>query len=116
MLEIINLKNSEPEANARLQRILGRTAGIEADVLVRAEAVVRDVRARGDAALIDYTARFDGVSLTPQMLVADRARIEEFASQVDGELIVAMREAIANIRYYHEHQKAGDWEIERANG
>jgi hypothetical protein len=79
MIETIKLANLEPDSNPRLQRILGRTAGLDADVLVRAEAVVRDVRARGDAALIDYTNRFDGVSLTPQTLAASRDQIEESA-------------------------------------
>ena len=83
---------------------------------MRAEAVVRDVRARGDAALIDYTNRFDGVSITAQTLAPTRDQIEHSASQVAPEVIAAMREAIANIRHYHEHQKTADWEIECANG
>lgn len=116
MIEIIKLTGSEAEANPRLQRILSRSAGLDAEVLVRAEAVVRDVRARGDQALIDYTSRFDGVSLTPQTLAVSRQQIEDTAAQVDAELISAMRQAIANIRYYHEHQRTGDWEIERENG
>jgi histidinol dehydrogenase len=116
MIETIKLSSLEPAANPLLQRILSRTAGLDSDVLVRAEAVVRDVRARGDAALIDYTNRFDGVSLTPQTLAATRDQIEASAAQVAPELIAAMREAIGNIRYYHEHQKTSDWEIERPNG
>jgi histidinol dehydrogenase len=116
MIETISLSSLEPAANPRLQRILSRTAGLDADVLVRTEAVVRDVRARGDAALIDYTNRFDGVSLTPETLAASRDQIEESAAQVPAELIAAMREAIDNIRHYHEHQKTSDWEIERPNG
>jgi histidinol dehydrogenase len=35
---------------------------------------------------------------------------------VDDALLGAMREAIANIRFYHEHQLTQSWEIERANG
>ncbi len=46
----------------------------------------------------------------------DRERIEELASHVEEELIAAMREAISNIRYYHERQLAKDWYVEMANG
>ena len=116
MIDTIKLHSLDPESSPRLQRILSRSSGLDSDVLVRAEAVVRDVRARGDAALIDYTNRFDGVSITAQTLAATRDQIEHSASQVAPEVIAAMREAIANIRHYHEHQKTADWEIECANG
>ncbi len=115
MIEIIRLTGA-PDSNPRLQHILGRRTSLDAEVLVRAEAVVRDVRARGDAALIEYTARFDAVVLTPQTLAVGRDQIEQAAALVDADLIAAMREAIANIRRYHEHQKADDWEIEGQNG
>ena len=116
MVEIVRLNSADPEGSQRLQRILSRTDGLDSEVLVRADAVVRDVRARGDAALVEYTARFDGVTLTPGTLRADRVQIDELASRVDQNLIAAMREAIANIRRYHEHQRARDWEIECLNG
>jgi histidinol dehydrogenase len=116
MVEIVRLNSADPEGSQRLQRILSRTDGLDSEVLVRADAVVRDVRARGDAALVEYTARFDGVTLTPGTLRADRVQIDELASRVDQHLIAAMREAIANIRRYHEHQRARDWEIECLNG
>ena len=116
MVEIVRLNSADPEGSQRLQRILSRTNGLDSEVLVRADAVVRDVRARGDAALVEYTARFDGVTLTPGTLRASRVQIDELASRVDQNLIAAMREAIANIRRYHEHQRARDWEIECLNG
>ena len=116
MIEIIELDNSTADANPRWQRILGRASGLDAEVLVRADAVIRDVRARGDAALVEYTARFDGCHLTPAALRASREQIEALAAEADAELIEAMREAIANIRYYHEHQRVNDWEIEREGG
>jgi histidinol dehydrogenase len=42
--------------------------------------------------------------------------IEQLAAQVDQQLIAAMREAIANIRRFHQRQLTRDWEIEGANG
>jgi histidinol dehydrogenase len=116
MIEIIELDHSTADANPRWQRILGRASGLDAEVLVRADAVIRDVRARGDAALVEYTARFDGCHLTPAALRASREQIEALAAEADAELIGAMREAIANIRHYHEHQRVNDWEIEREGG
>jgi histidinol dehydrogenase len=116
MIEIINLDISHSKESEKLQHILNRGVGLNNDILTRTDAIIREIRERGDAALIEFTARFDGVQLTPETLRARRQDIEELAAQVDDDLISAMREAIANIRHYHEHQLTGDWEIERANG
>lgn len=116
LVELITLNTSDPQASEKLQRVLNRTNGITGDALARTDAVVRDVRSRGDEALLEYTARFDGVTLTPQTVRAERTLIDELAAQVDDELLAAMREAIGNIRRYHEHQLARNWEIETGNG
>ena len=116
MIEIIKLTGSGVEQSAKLKKILSRGVGLNNDILARTDAIVREVRGRGDAALIEFTARFDGVELSPETLRVDRRTIEETAAQVDEGLIAAMREAIANIRHYHERQLTRDWEIKRENG
>lgn len=116
MIEIIKLDISQLDRAGKLQNILSRHAGLNAEIMSRVEAIVRDVTLRGDEALLDYTARFDQVALTPGTIRASREMIEALASQVDPDLIAAMREAISNIRYYHEKQLSLDWEIEVANG
>jgi len=116
MIEIIQLTGSGVAASTKLQKILGRGIGLNNDILTRTDAILREVRERGDEALVEFTARFDGVELTPETLRVDRGVIEELSAQVDDDLITAMREAIANIRHYHQHQLTSDWEIERENG
>lgn len=115
MLEIIKHNSSDTD-NAKLQRILARTNGLDSEVLARTDAIIQAIQTRGDAALLEFTERFDGVKLTPESLRVAPAIIEELAAQVDADLIAAMREAITNIRTYHEHQLTKDWEIERNNG
>lgn len=116
MIEIISVDTAHPEKSEKLQHILGRQLGLNAGVMARAETIVREVTARGDEALIDYTQQFDGVNHTADTLRARRETIEQLAAQVDDELLAAMREAISNIRYYHEKQLNRDWEVEMANG
>jgi histidinol dehydrogenase len=116
MIEILKLTGSRIEESAKLNKILSRGVGLNNEILARVDAIIGEIRERGDAALIEYTARFDGVNLSPETLRVDRRTIEELATQVDDDLIAAMREAIANIRHYHEHQLTRDWEIERENG
>lgn len=114
MIEVVDYSSNN--ASEVIRRILGRTEGLEGDILVRADAIVRDVRLRGDAALIEYTSRFDGLAIEPSQLKASRETIEELAAGADEFLVAAMREAISNIRHYHEHQLSSDWEIECRNG
>jgi histidinol dehydrogenase len=116
MIEILNLRGADMRGADKLRKILNRGIGLNNDILTRTDTILREVRERGDEALLEFTARFDGVVLTPETLRVDRAAIEELAAQVDDDLIAAMREAIANIRHYHQHQLTRDWEIERENG
>ncbi|HKQ75160.1 MAG TPA: histidinol dehydrogenase [Blastocatellia bacterium] len=116
MIEIIELTSSGVEQSAKLKKILGRSVGLNNEVLARTDAIIREIRERGDAALIEFTARFDGVQLRPETLRVDRRTIEELAAQAPEDLIAAIREALANIRHYHERQLTRDWEITRDNG
>lgn len=116
MIEIVKLPDIRPSENEKIQRILSRGSGLNHEILERAETIVRDVTVRGDQALLEYTARFDGVALTARTMRINRRLIEDLAAQVDRELVEAMREAISNIRYFHERQLLRDWEIEVANG
>ncbi len=116
MIEIIKLDITRPEESEKLQRILSRNVGLNNEILARTEAIIRDVTLRGDAAVVECTHRFDNVVLSAQTMRVDRERIEELAEKVDEELIAAMREAISNIRYYHERQLTKDWQVEMANG
>ena len=116
MIDILTIETAHPETNDKLQRILSRHLGLNAEIMARAETIVRDVTKLGDEALFDYTSRFDHVTHTAETVRADRESIARLAAEVDEELLAAMREAISNIRYYHEKQLHRDWEVEMANG
>ena len=116
MIEIIKLDINRTDESEKLQRILSRNVGLNNEIMRRTEAIIRDVTLRGDAAVVECTQRYDNVVLSAQTMRVERERIEELAERVDAELIAAMREAISNIRYYHERQLAKDWSVEMANG
>ena len=116
MIEIIKLTDFDSDQNPKLKQILQRTSGLTDEIVARTQSIVSDVKARGDEALFEFTEKFDGITHTPKTIIADRNLIEELAAQVDENLLAAMREAIANIRFYHQHQLTKSWEIERENG
>ena len=115
MIEIIRSQEKERLAG-RLQAIRDRNVALDEALVGEVAAIIRDVRIRGDAALIDYTARFDGVQMRPTELRVPEETLHRSALQVDSFVLESLREAIQNVRAFHEHQKEESWEINPAEG
>ncbi|RUS46203.1 histidinol dehydrogenase [Cohnella sp. AR92] len=69
--------------------------------------IIEEVRRDGDAALLRMTEKFDRVALTKHAVQDEE--IAEAYRRIDPEVLVAIREAIANIRDYHERQLLQSW-------
>jgi histidinol dehydrogenase len=69
--------------------------------------IVNDVRVGGDAALFDYTEKFDGVRLSS--LEVDKEEIDRAYSELDGELLAALKLAAERIKAFHQAQKDAIW-------
>src|SRR5438552_1799897 len=80
------------------------------------EAIIGDVRLRGDAALIDCAARFDDCVMQPSDLRIGEEELHRIAASVNTNVLEALREAIRNVRRFHEHEQQHSWEIEREPG
>ena len=99
-----------------LQRLAARSVALDADLMKLVGSIVDDVRARGDEALIDYTVRFDKVELNPSELRITEDQLRGFAKGVYERVIVALREAIRNVRAFHERQVEESWSFGPAEG
>ena len=99
-----------------LSHLAARSVAIDAELLRLVGAIVDDVRARGDRALIDYAARFDGVDLQKSELRISEDQLRPFAEGVDERVVQALREAIRNVRVFHERQVEKSWTIEPVDG
>ena len=89
---------------------------IDAELLRVVSSIVDDVRARGDRALIEYAARFDGVELKVSELRLHQEQLRTVAERADERVIDALREAIRNVRVFHERQLEESWTINPADG
>lgn len=92
-----------------VERLAARSVALDAELMSVVAAIVDDVRARGDEALIDYTARFDKVELK-ELRVSDE-ELRRCAAGADERVRRALREAIANVREFHERQVEESWTI-----
>jgi len=69
--------------------------------------IVDEVRSNGDAALRNYTLKFDGIELTS--LEVSKEQIASAYSEVNEELVSALRLAAERIRSFHNAQKDNVW-------
>ena len=77
-------------------------------------SVIQDVRNEGDTALKRYTAKWDGVEL--DNIRVELAEIKEAVARFDSQIYEDLKEAAANIRYYHEQQKRDGYKLPLADG
>ncbi|MCX7571048.1 histidinol dehydrogenase [Tumebacillus sp. DT12] len=78
------------------------------------QSILSEVRAKGDAAVRDLTKRFDRAELD-DLRIPDEMYESAYA-QVTPAFVEALREAIVNIRVYHEAQKRTSWMLPSADG
>ncbi|MFL6276994.1 MAG: histidinol dehydrogenase [Blastocatellia bacterium] len=103
-------------ANAALERIRSRTLQMNPELIARVAEIIEGVRAGGDEALIHYTEKFDGVTLQPDEIRVDAEFIRAMAARADARAVQAFRQAINNVRAFHERQRETDWQISLADG
>ncbi len=115
MIEIINSHDQERLA-AKLERVRERNVVLRPDLMGEVRTIIDEVRLRGDAALIDYAARFDGCHMRASELRIGEEELRRIAASVDANVLEALREAISNVRRFHEHERQESWEIETEHG
>jgi len=103
--------------SAQRGRLLRRSETAIDDLLDYVRPIVRDVRDRGDKALLEYIERFDHVSLSVDRLRVQRADIERAYELLDKDVYAAIKQAIQNVRTFHERQLPHEqWFTEIAPG
>jgi len=90
-------------------RLAARSVVLDGQLMSVVATIIDDVRARGDEALFDYTLRFDDVDLKHLRIEEDE--LKRCAVGVDESVRRALREAIANVRAFHERQVEESWTI-----
>jgi histidinol dehydrogenase len=99
-----------------LNRLNKRGVAFDPELMQTVSSIIANVRERDDDALIDYTARFDGIELDPKDLRVSEQTLNGAADKVDPRVLAALREAITNVRAFHEHQIEQSWEFTPSDG
>src|SRR5690242_13923108 len=96
--------------------VAARSVALDAELMKQVGVIIDDVRARGDRALIEYAARFDKVEMKTSELRVDAGQLRCFAEKVDERVVQSLREAIRNVRAFHERQLEASWTMSAAPG
>jgi histidinol dehydrogenase len=115
MVDVISSQNKDQLATT-LARIRSRNVAFDEQLLSDVAAIIREVRMRGDEALIDYAARFDACVMQRGDLRVNEDDLREIATRVDAAVLEALREAIIQVRAFHEHERHQSWQVDGANG
>src|SRR4026207_923059 len=97
-----------------VERLARRAVALDAEPVRAVEAIIADVRVRGDEALIEYTARFDQVEL--KQLRISEEELRRCAAGAGECVRRALREAIENVREFHERQVEESWSFSPREG
>jgi len=97
-----------------VERLATRSVALDAELMRVVGEIIDDVRARGDEALIDYTARFDKIEL--KQIKISEEELRSCAAGADERVRRALREAIENVRKFHERQVEESWTFSPREG
>jgi histidinol dehydrogenase len=99
-----------------LTHLAARSVALDAELMNSVAVIIDDVRTRGDQALVEYAALFDKIRLERLELRIDVDQLGRLAEKVDERVVQALREAIQNVRAFHERQLEESWTINAAPG
>ena len=100
----------------KLKAILSRDGGFPPQVEETVSRVLEEVRRGGDEAVAAFTLEFDNVTLAPQHFRVPPSILKEAGTAMDPELRLALEEAAANIRAFHQRQHRNSWFVEDGDG
>ena len=97
----------EPQLSPELRRKTRHLFGDDLTLEQVVERIIADIATKGDVAVRHYNSKIDGVAKesASSSLVVSRAEIEQAYTEVDNQLIQALRFAARRIEEYHTLQR-----------
>ena len=117
MSGIARLSTRDAGFDARLAKLLAFESAQDERIETTVDAILRDVRARGDEAVLEYTNKFDQLGATSiAALEIPRLDFDRALAGLPAARRVALEQAAARIRSYHERQTLASWQYTEADG
>ncbi|MBR9981783.1 MAG: histidinol dehydrogenase [Desulfatitalea sp.] len=98
-----------PEAEKRLDRIVGRKLVHGRKEFAAVQRILEDVRKNGDKALMAYTRKFDAPEMSVEQMEVSPAEIAAAQRSVDRKFTRALNRAADQIAAFHQKQLPRSW-------
>lgn len=116
-MNILRLHINDSQFSDQLNALLAWEAVSDQTVAAIVEEILDAVRSRGDAALVEYSNRFDRRDVQSiSELCVKPAQLQQALQSISGDQRVALEQAAARIRAFHEKQCAESWQYTEADG
>ncbi|HHX15213.1 MAG TPA: histidinol dehydrogenase [Fibrobacter sp.] len=109
-MKILKVKPNSPE----IKRLCSRHIAPTKEIQQKVDQILLDIRTHGRSKVIEYAKAYDG--LKGNRLLISPAAIEKAALQAPPALQRALKQAIKNVRVFHENQVEQSWEIQGKDG
>lgn len=92
-----------------LKKLTTKSYGNDTELESKVADIINHVKEEGNQALYDLTLKYDGVDLSQKGLQVTIEEIELAYTKVDDLYLKAIRQAIENVKNYHQKQKRSSW-------
>ena len=114
---ISRLDMAQSDFEAAFARLLISPAEADAELAQTVTQIVAAVAQEGDAALVRYTNDLDRRTVEDaQALRVSGDAIEQALSDLNADMLSALKRAADRIRAFHERQRAESWQYEDEEG
>lgn len=114
---ITRLKTSQSDFDSALASLLAWDDSVDHQVNESVRHILHEVKTRGDAAVLEFTGKFDRLSVASMAeLELSHARLQEALARIPEDQRVALEQAAARVRDYHERQNQASWRYEDEDG
>lgn len=92
-----------------IKKLTTKSYGDDTELESKVADIINHVKEEGNQALYDLTLKYDGVDLSQKGLQVTIEEIELAYTKVDDLYLKAIRQAIENVKNYHQKQKRSSW-------
>lgn len=109
------ISSSQPNLKTALRNFCG-VQSASSRVAEGVAAILADIRAKGDEGIVEHVARIDRVTLSPDSFRVPVSEMEKAAAALDSRTRLALLDAIASVRSFHEKGLPKSWEGPNPHG
>ncbi len=92
-----------------IKKLTTKSYGDDIELENKVADIIKKVKEEGNQAIYDLTLKYDGVNLREKGFKVTDEEIEIAYTQVDDFYLKAIRQAIENVKNYHQKQKRVSW-------